>query len=566
MTLMKEQLIECLKAAAETVGAMPATVSLEYPENSEHGDFSTNIALASAKKLKTSPKALAEKIVTELKGKMPSFVDSVSIAGAGFINIKAKDSSLTEQAIKPVTRIEAAPKRKVMVEYTDPNTFKAFHIGHIMSNTIGESLSRLIERSGAKVVRVCYPSDIGLHIAKSLWALRKHLSEMPTETAPIQEKTAFLGKMYVEGTNTYDADPHAKAEIDALNKVIYEKSDEALNKLYEKGRKWSLDHFEMLYKVLGTSFDDYIYESEMAPVGLDVVRAHEEDIFERSDGAVVFKGEEFGLHTRVFINSQGLPTYEAKDLGLNVTKFKKHPDAAESVIITASEQNAYFKVLKQVLLLIDKENGAKTTHIGHGMMRFASGKMSSRTGNVVTAEALLSDIKGLVRERIAERGFNAQESEEISEAVAVGAIKYTILRSSIGSDIVFDSASSISFEGDSGPYLQYSAVRAQSVLAKAGELGSAGPKIVFPEKAGMLERLIIRFPDIAERARQEYAPQHVANYLINLAGAFNGFYAGNTIVDPKEPMSPYRIELTKAFLRTMTDGLWLLGIKVPKKM
>ncbi len=577
---MKNELAQRLEKAAETAGFGGISIALEYPENPEHGDFSTNAALANAKKAGMNPRAFAEKLIAAFKADMPDFVESVSIAGAGFINIKVKDRAIAEAVVQTLEKKAPAPTdRQVLVEYTDPNTFKVFHIGHMMSNAIGESLSRLIEHSGTKVVRICYPSDIGLHIAKSLWALKKHIKEMPADSAPIQEKTAFLGKMYVEGTNTYEADPAAKAEIDALNKVIYEKSDKELNKLYEKGRAWSLEHFELLYKILGTKFDDYIYESDMAPVGLDIVKKHADDVFEVSDGATVFKGEEFGLHTRVFMNSQGLPTYEAKELGLNVTKFKKYPDAAESIIITASEQNDYFRVLRQVFLLIDKKNGPKTRHIGHGMMRFASGKMSSRTGNVITAEALLADIKAQVMEKIAGREFTPKEQEEVAETIAVGAIKYTILRSSIGSDIIFDSASSISFEGDSGPYLQYSAVRAQSVLAKAGaveaaEVATEATKIagknsatmIMPEKVGQLERLITRFLDIVDRARKEYAPQQVAGYLIELAGAFNSFYAGNQIVSADEPLSPYRIALTKAFLAVMIDGLWLLGIKVPKKM
>jgi arginyl-tRNA synthetase len=341
-----------------------------------------------------------------------------------------------------------------------------------------------------------------------------------------------------------------------------------VNRLYAKGRQWSIDHFELLYKQLGTKFDDYIYESQIASVGLEVVREFlKKGVFEESECATVFKGEKYGLHTRVFINSHGLPTYEAKDIGLNVTKFKKYPDAARSLVVTASEQNEYFRVIKKVLMLIDAENGSKTEHIGHGMMRFASGKMSSRTGNVVTAESLIADIKGLVHAKIADRKFTEKETEDISDAIAVGAIKYSILRSSIGSDIIFDTAASISFEGDSGPYLQYAAVRAGSIMVKAKEEGiSWDTEVLLPEKVGILERLIARFPATIKRAGDEFAPQIVANYLIALAGAFNGFYASQIIVNKNDKLSPYYVALTKAFKDTMADGLWALGIKVPEKM
>jgi arginyl-tRNA synthetase len=596
---MKQEISSILTTILSNLGIKEPSVKLDYPESIEHGDLSTNVAMVYAKGLGLSPKALADKIVVEFKKEVGSV--EVSVAGPGFINFKLKDEVFAGEIIEIAKSIgmgfaevkmaskkigaktEAKKIQEVLIEYTDPNTFKAFHIGHIMSNTIGESISRLIEFSGAKVVRICYPSDIGLHIAKSIWAMEQHLGEIPSEAAPIEERTAFLGKMYVEGTKTYDADPTVKNEIDELNQAVYDKSDESVNALYEKGRQWSLDHFELLYELLGTKFDEQIFESDMAPVGLKVVKEHikgtnENDggVFEKSDGAIVFKGEEFGLHTRVFINSRGLPTYETKDVGLNVTKFERHPDAVQSIIVTASEQDDYFKVLIKVISLIDERNGGKTTHIGHGMLRFASGKMSSRTGNVVTADALIGDMKGLVMEKIALRGFAPDEADEISNLIAIGAIKYTILRQAIGGNVVFDSATSISFEGDSGPYLQYSAVRAASILEKAGGIIKQLNNLTKEQsddltqgkdvKVGVLEKLICRFADIADRARAEYAPQIVANYLIALAGAFNAFYANQTIIDEKDPLSAYRVILTRAFLKTMTQGLWLLGIKVPKRM
>ncbi len=637
---MKQKIISLIETAVQKVGISDPVVKLDYPEVPEHGDFSTNVALAYAKQLGLSPKELAEKVVAELN--LADFIKEISVAGPGFINFKLKDEVFAKEVLGVVGLSESSSNEKslkgtslnqsshqlfgekstrqssskgeseqVLIEYTDPNTFKAFHIGHIMSNTIGESISRLIENTGTKVVRICYPSDIGLHIAKSIWAMEQHLDEIPSEAAPIEERTAFLGKMYVEGTNAYDADPLVKNEIDELNQAIYDRSDDAVNDLYDKGREWSLEHFDLLYELLGTKFDMTIFESEMAPVGLKIVKENIRGkekvestidselnnstkellndgtsdisgVFEESDGAIVFKGEEYGLHTRVFINSRGLPTYETKDVGLNVTKFEKFPDTVQSIIITANEQNDYFKVLTKVFSLIDAKNGGKTMHIGHGMLRFAEGKMSSRTGNVVTADALIGDIKKMVMEKVAGRDFSADDVGEIADMIAVGAVKYTILRQAIGGNVVFDSAASISFEGDSGPYLQYSAVRAASVLEKVGggtfsgtsktskfsatSATSAKSDMKLPETVGLLEKLIVRFPDIVERARVEYAPQHVAGYLVQLAGAFNAFYANQTIIDEKDLLTAYRVELVRAFLTTMTRGLWLLGIEVPKKM
>jgi arginyl-tRNA synthetase len=331
-----------------------------------------------------------------------------------------------------------------------------------------------------------------------------------------------------------------------------------------------LDYFDLIYKRLGTKFDKFFFESEVAENGMKIIREFlGKGVFVESEGAVVFKGEDHGLHTRVFVTSQGLPTYETKELGLNTEKFQLYPDLAQSVIVTASEQNDYFLVLLKALELIDPNIAKKTKHISHGILRFSSGKMSSRKGNIIAAEALLADIKELVLEKIIDRGFDPEEANDISDTIAIGAIKYTILRQAIGGDVIFDSAASISFEGDSGPYLQYSVVRASSVLEKAKQEGiepATDANVALPEKVNLLEKLITRFPDVLENARKEYAPQYVATYLIQLAGAFNSFYAGNPIVSKTEPRSPYRVALTKAFVTTMTNGLWVLGIKVPKRM
>ncbi len=575
---MKEKIIRNLKKVAQNCGLTDTEIKLDYPENPDYGDFSSNIALIGAKKLGLKPRELAERIKNEIedvfKKENDDFIEKVEVAGSGFLNFFVNNKVIAEEIVnisKNGSEYGRSIFRKdenILVEYTDPNAFKVFHIGHLMSNAIGESISRLIEYSGASVKRICYPSDIGLHIAKAIWAIKQNAGDLPADTATIQQKTDFLGKMYVIGTKAYETEEKIKKEIDVLNKIIYEKSDKEVNELYEKGRKWSLDHFELIYKTLDTKFDDCIYESEMASIGLATAEeSFEKGVLERSEGAIVFKGEKYGLHTRVFVSSNGIPTYEAKDLGLNITKFKKFPDTNRSIIVTASEQNDYFKVLLKVFSLIDEKNGQKTTHIGHGMMRFLAGKMSSRTGNVVTAESLLEDIKNLAKEKIAGRKFTKKEVEEISEMIAVAAIKYTILRSSIGGDIAFDSTASISFEGDSGPYLQYSAVRANSILEKAkDEKITITNPIELPEKISRLESLVLRFPDMVMRATYENGPQIIANYLIGLAGTFNSFYASQVIVDKKNKLSPYYVILTKAFLIAMTNGLWLLGIKVPEKM
>jgi arginyl-tRNA synthetase len=446
-----------------------------------------------------------------------------------------------------------------MVEYTDPNPFKPFHIGHLMSNAIGESISRLVEFQGAKTVRACYQGDVGLHVAKAIYGMQK-----------VKEGSnyiAYLGDAYVFGAKEYEDDPGAKQEIDQLNKIIFDKSDKKIEEMYKKGREESLKHFELIYKKLGTKFDRYFFESEVAKSGLEIVKDYlTQNVFEVSDGAVVFRGDKHGLHTRVFINSQGLPTYETKELGLTKLKFKEvNPDT--SIVITANEQSDYFKVVLEAMRHIDTNIAERTKHIAHGMLRFADGKMSSRKGNVITGESLISAVEAMVHKKIEERELETFEKNKIAEMVAIGAIKYSVLRQATGGDIIFDFEKSISFEGDSGPYLQYSYVRANSILEKAKKEGIEPARpLVAPEETTLVERLLSRFPEVVSRAGAEYAPHLIATYLIELASAFNSFYANNQIVNKEDKDSAYKVAITSAFASVMKNGLWLLGIEAPTKM
>ncbi len=458
--------------------------------------------------------------------------------------------------------------KKVMVEYTDPNPFKPFHIGHLMTNAIGESVARIFEYSGAKVVRANYQGDVGLHVAKAIWAL---LKKGKGDTAlSVEAQAEYIGRCYTEASNAYDEDPAVKAEVDAINKKVYERSDEAINEMYDWGRKVTLEAFETIYKTLGTKFSPncYFFESVMAPIGERIVRENIGKVFQESDGAIVFRAEEHDpkLHTRVFITKQGLPTYETKEIGLTTVKFEKE-DPALSIVVTAIEQGPYMEVVQKALSLIHPEYESRMKHITHGMMRFASGKMSSRKGNVITGESLLGDARELVRERIADREFSDAEREALSTAVAVAAIKYAILKQALGGNIIYDEEKSVSFDGDSGPYLQYTAVRAHSLLQKAKTEGVA-PSADMPESwnATALEKYLYRFPEVVERAYACLEPHHIAGYLLELASLFNSFYAQHQIVNKEDAASPYKLALTEAFFITMNNGLSLLGIEVPERM
>lgn len=323
--------------------------------------------------------------------------------------------------------------KKFMVEYTDPNPFKPFHIGHLMTNAIGESIARILEHAGADVSRANYQGDIGLHVAKAIYGLLKN-EELQGKAGNHVLQASNIGHAYVLGANAYEEDEQAKKEVDELNKKIYERTDDKINAIYDWGFDVTMEAFEDLYKMLGTKFDYYFLESAMADIGRDIIRDNmvkamgpesSRGIFEESDGAVVFKAEKYDpkLHTRVFITSQGLPTYETKELGLNEEKFKTKPGMDLSIVITANEQMDYMRVVSKALSLIYPGIEEKMKHITHGMMRLASGKMGSRKGNAVTGESLINDAREAVFKKMSDREFSEEERESIVSDVACSSNK-----------------------------------------------------------------------------------------------------------------------------------------------
>ena len=575
---MKQQIEKLIKEALKNLNIKDVSFSIEHPEDFKNGDYSTNVAMVCAKGLKTNPKELAEKIKQELEKNLSKEISKIEVAGSGFINFYlSRDfftSSIKDILIKKENwgKNELLSGKKIMVEYTDMNPFKPFHIGHLMANTIGESISRVVEFSGADTLRANYQGDVGPHVAKAIYGilnseeyLKGGLSNIK---GSVSEIANWIGGCYSKGSNYYDTDENAKKEIDILNKKIYEKSDETINKIYDWGRQITLDAFEEIYKILGTKFSNgcYFFESVMAPIGEKIVKDNVPNVFTESDGAIVFKGEDHDkkLHTRVFITSQGLPTYETKEIGLTITKFEQeNPDI--SIVTTAIEQAEYMKVVQKAISLIHPDYENRMKHVTHGMMRFASGKMSSRTGNVVTGLSLLNDSINIVLEKMKERELSVEEKKKIGEIVGVSALKYSILKSSLGSDIIYDFEKSISFEGDSGPYLQYTTVRANSILQKAVNFNTDG-KNEFPENVTDLEKFLYQFPEVVAYAYESLEPHHIATYLTLLASAFNTFYGNTQILAEENKYMAYHLDLVKSFYQTMKNGLWLLGIEVPEKM
>lgn len=553
--MIRNKITALLQSALNKNGVNVQAVNLQHPTNNDHGDYSSNVALVQSKQLKDSPMELAQKIVASLP--KDESVEKVSVEKPGFINFFLSEKALLQELgnlNNDKDRVKKAGKT-ILLEYGQPNTHKTPHIGHLFSYIFGESLARILTDQGDKIIRANYQGDIGLHVAKCLYQVKTKAAQMKS-VKTLKERVDFLQKCYQDGSALYEKDEKAQAEIDQLNQLLY-KQDPKVIELWKETRKWCLDFFAQFEKSLGIKYDKYFFESETAPIGKKIVEANVGRIFEKSDEAIIFKGEKYGLHTRVFITKFGMPTYEAKDIGLNKMKAQFKFDL--SIVTTANEQNEYYKVVTCATELLFPELKDKIKHLGFGLIQLKTGKMSSRTGDIVDAFTLVD----LTREIISRQ---YKISHELAESIAQSAIKYSFLHSDAYKNIVFDLEKSVAREGDSGPYLLYTYVRTQSILGKVSEFKSAPSKITLnPEEKNIL-RLLYKFPEVVEQAALRYSPHLIATYLFQLAQAFNFFYQKHTVLKAEVATKQFRLALTQAVGKTLKVGLYLLGIETVNKM
>jgi arginyl-tRNA synthetase len=527
----------------------------------QHGDVTTNVAMQLAGKLQKNPRDIAQTLATELV--KLSEIESTEVAGPGFINMRLTDEALI-QAVSS-KELKSLSGQKVLVEYSDPNPFKPLHAGHLYTTLVGDVLARLIENAGAETIRLNYGGDVGRHVGISMWAIMKRLGDHPIEALagiPEDERPMWMGECYVEGTTAFEDDAEAKTAILAVNKRVYQvhadndhESDFA--QVYWSLRESSYAFFKKLYSELQvTSFDRFIPESEVTPLGFRTVQAQKENsVFTESEGAVVFVGEPYGLHTRVFINNEGLPTYEAKDVGLSLTKWNEyHPD--RSIIITANEQKQYMEVVIKAIEQFEPGAANTTQHLTHGFVKLSGGvKMSSRKGNILSAFDVLE----------AARQAGKESGQADNEEVVLASVKYAMLKNRIGGDIEYDPKESIATEGNSGPYLQYAHARARSILRKSELVGTKLETNANLEKS---ERTLLRkigeYTDVVELATRELAPHHICTYLYELAQTFNRFYEQTKVIGSEQ--ESFRVQLVTEYADRLQSGLRLLGIHAPEQM
>jgi arginyl-tRNA synthetase len=537
-------------------------IDVSRTSDSKFGHFTTNAAMVFAKDIGATPHDVATRLTASLQNSLDGMA-TIDIAGPGFINFTMTDKTIIESALSSIDyKSTAYAGKEVVTEYSDANPFKVLHVGHLYTTVVGDAITNLIRSAGGRVHAVNFGGDVGLHVAKTMWAILNNLGGSNPEKLEHIDRDArsnWMAKCYVEGTKAYENDEVAKEEIKSLNMRVYkihEENDLAspFAEIYWTCRKWSYDYFNEFYERIGSKFEKYYPESETTPIGLKIVREQfKKGVYKESKGAVVFEGEKYGLHTRVFITSQGLPTYEAKDVGLIVSKWRDyHFDY--SIVSTASDIIEYMKVVQKSIEQFAPEMVARSRHVTHGNVKLAGGvKMSSRLGNFLSA----SDVLDITKEA------NLDASGKDDERVVMGAIKYAFLKQRIGPDITYLPEESVSLEGNSGPYLQYSHARASSILKKSNHHPRSGlVDMTDDERVLMLK--MTEYPEVIEKAIEELHPHLVATYLYEIAQIFNRFYEKNRVID--DPRENERLSIIKVYIQILACGLGLLGIAAPDQL
>lgn len=607
MKTLHSQLVETLSQIVAEITSESVTITVEAPARTDFGDYTSNIAMVLAKKVGQNPMVVAEDIAARLRRAASTILateSGVTVANPGFINITL-DTTIRARELADTdfknfsTGILAG--QTVLVEHSSPNLFKPFHIGHFMNNAVGESETRLMRATGATVFTTSFPSDISLGIAKAVYAIcnvddfKKRDQELSDALLSLEKKDSvniqlklensidallrdgalFGGEAYVKGTELYESSENIKVEVKAIADTLYsyiENNDQNFTEqqsqwieIYKKYSTKSRDYlFAMLKAFLGSTFDSFIFESEAGIRGAEIIRAHTPSVFTQSEGAIVYipAEERKDINTAVFINSQGNPTYEAKDVGLIDLKFERYnPDV--SLFVTDTEQTAHFRVVLAAYDHINHDRVERSHHITHGRMQFKGKKISSRLGGVPTAEEVLV----AVREEVVERLRDEQKSDEqLISDIAIGALKFAILRVKAGQGINFDPDTSLSFEGDSGPYLMYTHARIYSLVSKAVDAGIVATDMVPTDwNPTEVEKVLLHWSQTIERAQREYAPHLLVTYLLQLAQTFNSWYGSTKMVDT-DNAAGYRIHLCQKVADAINRGLWILGINAPEKM
>ncbi len=560
------------------------------PFSGEWG-FSTSFFATAALEGRTGKKVvvpqraqeIAELVRQELGGAVGiSHVEAVK----GYLNLYFDTGEYARRVVDTVLeqkeRFGSGPdtSQRVMVEFSQPNTHKAFHVGHLRSAILGDALARIIEFAGYAVVRANYPGDMGLHVIKWLWGyLKYHDGEEPGS-----DITQWMGKVYAEASHRLEEEPDLETEVRGIY-ARWDKRDPEIVALWEKTRQWSLEGFHQMYAALDIRFDKYYFNSEEEEPGKLIV----EDLVKRGiatderpqGGAVIVKIDELlGLskeqyRTTVILRSDGTALYSTEDLALVLHKFRDYPDLSRSVYVVDVRQSLHFTQIFKIMEIAGYEQAKKCLHVAYELVTLPGNVViSSREGTVVLLEDLLREAFARARDEARKKNpsLTGEQLESVAKAVGLGALKYPIVARENTKLVTFDWQAALDFNGQAAPYIQYAHVRCNSILKKSKVEGpksdvqlSTFDYVLHPAEIQLID-LISRFPGEVQRAAAEYKPLIIASIAYDIAKAFAGFYDACPVVQAEPQVRQARLRLVTATKYTLANALGLLGIAAPEVM
>ncbi|WP_374443718.1 arginine--tRNA ligase [Epilithonimonas sp.] len=564
-------------------------VMLEVQKNKTEfeGDF-TIVIFPLVKQAKKSPDVIGTELGEEVKNQI-DFVENFNVV-KGFLNLKIKDQLFAEQLSEISNDFDnITPKNQtVMVEYSSPNTNKPLHLGHIRNNLLGFSVAEILKADGYNVIKTQIINDRGIHICKSMLAWEKFGNgETPESTGLKGDK--LVGNYYVEfdklykseikaqmadGIDEETAKKQAPSIIEAQEMLLkWEQNDPEVRQLWEMMNEWVYAGFNQTYSRLGVNFDQVQYESNTYILGKDLIQKGLQDgiLYKKEDGSVWCDLTDEGLDQKLLLRSDGTSVYMTQDLGTAVERFKDN-DIQKLIYTVGNEQDYHFQVLFKILKKLGYEWADQLYHLSYGMVELPEGKMKSREGTVVDADDLVEEMYKTAKEKSQELGklenLSDEEKERSYETVGLGALKYFILKVDPKKKMLFNPAESIDFNGNTGPFIQYTYARIQSLLDKAGfERKEFNDSYLPNDSEKDLIMLLSEFKDVVNKAAESLSPALVANYVYELVKSYNSFYQNNPILNQEnETAKQFRLQLSDLTGKTIKKGLLLLGIGTVNRM
>ena len=576
------------EALAEIYQINGIETELQKTKPDFEGDF-TLVTFPLVKALKKNPDLIATEIGDRLVETV-GFIESYNIV-KGFLNLKLKDTAFTQclSSIKEGLERISPKNETVMVEYSSPNTNKPLHLGHIRNNLLGFSVANILKEDGYKVVRTQIINDRGIHICKSMLAWEK-LGNGATPESTSTKGDKFVGNYYVEfdklykkevqqlmneqGLDEESAKKQAPSIIEAQNMLLqWEKSDETVRNLWSMMNAWVYDGFNQTYKRLGVEFDQVQYESNTYLLGKDLIQEglSKGIFFQKEDGSVWIDLTDEGLDQKLLLRSDGTSVYMTQDLGTAVERFKQN-DIQRLIYTVGNEQDYHFQVLFKILKKLGYQWAEHLYHLSYGMVELPDGKMKSREGTVVDADDLMQEMYETAKEKAQELGkleeLTDEEKEKSYETVGLGALKYFILKVDPKKKMLFNPKDSIDFNGNTGPFIQYTYARIQSLLAKAGSRSSSiNDSLVLNEYEKDLISLLADYREVVSKAANTLSPAHIANYVYEVVKTYNAFYQNNPILNNEnQDLKELRLYLSELTAEVIKKCLSLLGIGVVNRM